>query len=374
MDIYYIIIDTLALTLLVLIAGNFVASAPRAGIAWLIGLIAFNYACYVLSARQDFGLMIAPGLQIDFGPAFVVINVARNSISAVFLLLVHSLFREGRRLPRVFFMLIALQVFLEEPLGWMLSAEWETSHAGLTFLFYELTPAALQLTFTCFAMYWAIVERNIDLVENRRSLRLMLLMMVAVQGFLSLFVERIGFIGGFVAYPYMYPIHMGLVTVQVLTWAAIVFWMLRRDLLDFMANDPAASHAKGPEADSGAADVARIVQALKQERIYQQMGLTVAELSKSVGIPEYRLRNLIHNRLGYRNFNSLLHHYRINEVLVALQDPKQNHTPILTLALSAGYQSINPFNRAFRELKNMTPSEYRATCQNIFIEQAAQEF
>jgi AraC-like DNA-binding protein len=33
--------------------------------------------------------------------------------------------------------------------------------------------------------------------------------------------------------------------------------------------------------------------------------------------------------------------------------------PVLTIALSVGYQSITPFNNAFRQLKGMTPSEYR---------------
>ena len=42
-----------------------------------------------------------------------------------------------------------------------------------------------------------------------------------------------------------------------------------------------------------------------------------------------------------------------------LADPK-NTLPILTIALTVGYNSINPFNRAFRDSKGMTPSAYRA--------------
>ncbi len=37
--------------------------------------------------------------------------------------------------------------------------------------------------------------------------------------------------------------------------------------------------------------------------------------------------------------------------------------PILTIALTVGYNSINPFNRAFRDTKGMTPSAYRAQAQ-----------
>ena len=34
--------------------------------------------------------------------------------------------------------------------------------------------------------------------------------------------------------------------------------------------------------------------------------------------------------------------------------------PILSIALSTGYQSINTFNRGFRDVMGMTPSAYRA--------------
>jgi AraC-like DNA-binding protein len=33
--------------------------------------------------------------------------------------------------------------------------------------------------------------------------------------------------------------------------------------------------------------------------------------------------------------------------------------PILTIALDAGFQSLGPFNRAFKAQTGMTPSEFR---------------
>ena len=43
----------------------------------------------------------------------------------------------------------------------------------------------------------------------------------------------------------------------------------------------------------------------------------------------------------------------------ALADPGQAEVPILTIALDAGFQSIGPFNRAFKAETGMTPSEFR---------------
>ena len=48
------------------------------------------------------------------------------------------------------------------------------------------------------------------------------------------------------------------------------------------------------------------------------------------------------------------------EVKTALVDPSQKEVPILTIALDAGFGSLGPFNRAFREAEGMTPSEFRA--------------
>ena len=82
-------------------------------------------------------------------------------------------------------------------------------------------------------------------------------------------------------------------------------------------------------------------------------------------MPEYRLRAFIHKQLGFRNFNAMLHQYRIEDASTALSDAENLTVPVLTIALSVGYQSITPFNNAFREIKGVTPSEYRKKMQQI---------
>ena len=99
--------------------------------------------------------------------------------------------------------------------------------------------------------------------------------------------------------------------------------------------------------------------ALEQERVYLRPGLSIGGLAKQLAIPEYRLRALINKRLGYRNFNALLHEYRLRDACAWLADPTKAHLPILTIALDVGYQSVAPFNQAFREATGCTPSAYR---------------
>jgi AraC-like DNA-binding protein len=95
------------------------------------------------------------------------------------------------------------------------------------------------------------------------------------------------------------------------------------------------------------------------ERIYRQEGLSISALAARLDLPEYRLRQLINERLGYRNFNAFLNRYRIDEAKAALSDPSQREVQVLTIAMDAGFQSIGPFNRAFKADTGMTPTEFR---------------
>ena len=95
------------------------------------------------------------------------------------------------------------------------------------------------------------------------------------------------------------------------------------------------------------------------ERIYRQEGLSIGALAVRLDLQEYRLRQVINEGLGYRNFNAFLNRYRIDDAKAALSDPNQRDVPVLTIAMDAGFQSIGPFNRAFKADTGMTPTEFR---------------
>ena len=112
-----------------------------------------------------------------------------------------------------------------------------------------------------------------------------------------------------------------------------------------------------PALNRNAALRERLLSAMREGRAYAQEGLTVAQLAQQVESNPTHLREIINLQLGYRNFNDFLHHYRVDE---AAQRLKNQDLPILSIALDVGYGSIGPFNRAFKQLKGLTPSEFRA--------------
>jgi AraC-like DNA-binding protein len=98
---------------------------------------------------------------------------------------------------------------------------------------------------------------------------------------------------------------------------------------------------------------------MEEQKGYRKEGLTIGALAESMNEQEYKLRRLINGQLGFRNFNDFLNQYRVNEACEILSDPAQGKKTILEIAYSLGYQSIGPFNKAFKELKGITPTAYR---------------
>jgi AraC-like DNA-binding protein len=98
---------------------------------------------------------------------------------------------------------------------------------------------------------------------------------------------------------------------------------------------------------------------MADDRVYRDERMTIGALALRLAVPEYKLRRLINQRLGYRNFNVFLNDHRIREATAALADPTQAEVPVITIAMDAGFQSLGPFNRAFKATTGVTPTEYR---------------
>ncbi|MEP2987755.1 MAG: AraC family transcriptional regulator [Parasphingorhabdus sp.] len=105
--------------------------------------------------------------------------------------------------------------------------------------------------------------------------------------------------------------------------------------------------------------IAKVTGAMENDHMYREEALTVSALARAMGAQEYLLRRAINQGLGYRNFSQFLNSYRLSEIRTALCDPGKGHLPILTIAYDAGFNSIGPFNRAFKQAYGVTPSQFR---------------
>ena len=119
----------------------------------------------------------------------------------------------------------------------------------------------------------------------------------------------------------------------------------------------AADASPDPSPDPAA--LSRLTRAMDQQQLFRREGLTIGQLAAELGLPEYRLRRVINQQLGHRNFNAFLNGHRIARARAALADPGQATTPVLAIAMDVGFQSLGPFNRAFKAATGLTPTEFR---------------
>jgi AraC-like DNA-binding protein len=108
----------------------------------------------------------------------------------------------------------------------------------------------------------------------------------------------------------------------------------------------------------------QVVALMEQDRAYAIDPLTIKTLADRLRTQPYQLRQVINGELGYRNFNAFINLYRIKEVAHRLEQAEYRNTPLLTLALDAGFRSLAPFNRSFKDHYGTTPSEYRHTLED----------
>jgi AraC-like DNA-binding protein len=217
------------------------------------------------------------------------------------------------------------------------------------------------------AAVWAVARHwRGDLVERRRGLRAW----IAGVGIVYTLVQvalRIGSgTGMLTASGALLDVCLMLLLVGAVAWHTL---RLEADeLFDAPATARRAAPARVPPAPAlvDPADE-RLAEALlrlmRTERAFADEDIGLARLAQRLSVPEYRLRRVIHQRLGHRHFNAFVNTFRLDEARTALADRARRELPVLTIALEAGFQSIGPFNRAFKALTGLTPTEFRR--QNI---------
>jgi AraC-like DNA-binding protein len=219
----------------------------------------------------------------------------------------------------------------------------------------------LVLGFVALAVIQSVSNWSADLVEGRRRVRVFIVTAAALYGGLNALLQIA--VSGAEAAAIAYVANAALLAVVT---AAICLALIRVSAADLFPVSatiaPPSAAAVTPAPETSAADqklVDALLRLMAGERVYRREDLTIGTLATKLGIPEYRLRRLINQRLGYRNFNTFLNNHRIEEAKAALADPTQAQVPVITIAMDAGFQSLGPFNRAFKATTGVTPSEYR---------------
>lgn len=208
------------------------------------------------------------------------------------------------------------------------------------------------------ATYFALLSLKDDLVDDRRRFRVVIAVSV---GLSAVILMGLDIVLQDTALVTAYRVGSS-IWLLILSFA-FAMWALRASPAMFVdrntvmrRHDTAAAIAAVEPADKPL--LARLETAM-EAGAYRETGLTVGKLADRLNTPEHRLRKLINQGLGYRNFSSYINSHRVEDAKEILADPEQARRQILQVALDLGYGSIASFNRAFREATGEAPTSFR---------------
>jgi AraC-like DNA-binding protein len=295
-------------------------------------LLSFGIACYTLNASQTLLPVLPPELRYGVLIPVSVIN------PVLLWWFAGALFKD--RFPVIGWRLIPPAVLLVNYVVWELVIGIEPFAQLLVHTLASIAVFGL-------VIWLPLQDRASDLIERRRAIRSAF---AVITGLLGVIIISFEFADAGTGWP-----TLALFATTFLFGAA--FLSVR---LDPLAPRPALpkQEARRRMAPEDAHFLDRLI-ALMDSGVYREEGLTLARLAEKVGVPEHRLRRIINQGLGYRNFAAFLNERRVADAKTWLADPENGLTPVSSLAYDLGYASLGPFNRAFKEVTGQTPTEYR---------------
>lgn len=328
----------LAMGEMVLVFAVLLVQGRSAGVAAAFGALFVTASAYLVLSGPDMDLWLGPARPLAIGlstlPPAVLWLVARRMFDDEF-----------RLRPWHALALIALGLVFTVGIGTALLPD-------LVRLALSDAARLLNLGLLVHAAYRVAVGRSADLVEPRRRLRLVAVALVGLEVGATLVVELM--VRDPEVRDLLNPLNALAIFLATTMFGAA--WLQPIGIALTQRRAAAAPAATPEDPDQGLRDS---LERLIAEGGLFENGLTIDRLAKALRAPEYRVRRVINQGLGFRNFNAFLNNHRVGEAKRRLGDPALARLPILSIAMDLGYGSLGPFNRAFKAGTGETPSIYR---------------
>ncbi len=106
--------------------------------------------------------------------------------------------------------------------------------------------------------------------------------------------------------------------------------------------------------------VALLRELMDEKRLYKNPDLSLRSVAAHLQVKPYLLSQSVNEILNSK-FNDYINALRVEEVKRLLRDPENNKYTLLSLAMSAGFNSKSSFNRSVKKHLGISPSELKAS-------------
>lgn len=331
------------------LSGGFIALAA------LFALLAWRDARKELEGRLMAGLCISlAALEFTTSPlsdglatwVWAPLRIVGGFNVALLWLFCLAVLRDGFRIGRP--ESIGFALFSAGPLATM--RDWSAT-PGAESLVWLI--AAAPFLAIAHIVWVAISERGGDLVEGRQRARFWMVAILAAAGLVSVASEEIA------DTDVAALVRLGLASLPGISILGIWLTAVRPGVLSF--EEPAAADTQAPQNTVDPRDqalLAALADAM-EKGLYREPGLTIERLAETLNVPTHRLRTIINQGLGHRNFAAFVNGYRLTYAKAALTDPARGRETVLAIAYESGFAALQTFNRVFKDAEGDTPTGYR---------------
>ncbi|WP_299361701.1 AraC family transcriptional regulator [Winogradskyella sp.] len=110
-------------------------------------------------------------------------------------------------------------------------------------------------------------------------------------------------------------------------------------------------------------DIAVVKHLMENEKVYLNPELNLSDLAKMAKMSRGQLSEIV-NTAFEKNFNDFVNAYRVEAFKNMLKEEKHKQLSLLGIAQECGFNSKATFNRVFKKLTDLSPTEYLKTQLN----------
>lgn len=165
--------------------------------------------------------------------------------------------------------------------------------------------------------------------------------------------------------PYVIPKYTGFM-LDTFNWypvyvplAILVYWLGIRGYIVSQTESAQIKKVASLDAELVDKTIHSLRAAMETDKLYLNPTLTVAIVADHTGVPAKNISAILNQHLQ-KSFNEFVNEYRVNAIGQRLLNGETRELTIAGLAYEGGFNSLSTFQRAFKSVTGLTPSEFLA--------------
>ncbi|AXT61945.1 helix-turn-helix domain-containing protein [Aquimarina sp. AD10] len=106
-----------------------------------------------------------------------------------------------------------------------------------------------------------------------------------------------------------------------------------------------------------------VLEYMEEKKPYLDHEIKQSDIAKNLDMSVHLFSEVL-NACFKKNFNSFINLYRVDQAKQLMKNPRYKHYKILAIGYEAGFPSKTSFNRVFKNLVGLTPTEYQKKHSN----------